>query len=117
MASSTGMHYVVGSGPSGIAAATALLDRGVPVTMLDVGVECEPDRMTIVRRMSHQDPSAWSEADRRAIASPINNVGRFPLKLAYGSAFAYATDELQAMTQRGTSCVMSYAKGGLSNVW
>lgn len=111
------MIYVVGSGPSGIAAAAALLDRGVPVTMLDVGVECEPERMATVRRMSAQKPEAWSAADQDEVRSPIDADRKLPLKLAYGSAFVYATDELRVMAQRGTSCLMSYAKGGLSNVW
>ena len=31
------MLYVVGSGPSGVACATALIQKGLRVTMLDVG--------------------------------------------------------------------------------
>jgi choline dehydrogenase-like flavoprotein len=111
------MHYVIGSGPSGVAAASALLDRNVPVTMLDVGTECEPDRIAVVRRMSAQEPEEWSAADRNAIRSPTTVRGSFPLKLAYGSAFPYALDDLKTLGQRGTNCLMSYAKGGLSNVW
>jgi cation diffusion facilitator CzcD-associated flavoprotein CzcO len=33
--------YVIGSGPSGIYAAMALMTKGIPVTMLDAGLELE----------------------------------------------------------------------------
>ena len=114
-------HYVVGSGPTGVAAATALLDRGIHVTMLDAGVECEPDRLAIVHQLSARDPREWSEEDiRRLRGRPQDLRGkgaRFPRKLAYGSSFAYAIDEIDAMRQVGTNCLLSFAKGGLSNVW
>lgn len=112
------MHYVVGSGPNGVAAASALLDRGVPVTMLDVGVECEPERLAVVRRMGAQRPEQWASADVAFVrGTSKTDDSPFPLKLAYGSAFPYATGECDAIAQSGTRCVMSYAKGGLSNVW
>jgi choline dehydrogenase-like flavoprotein len=113
----TPTYVVVGSGPSGVAAASALLDRGVPVTMLDVGVECEPDRTAVVRAMSLVEPERWSQADRDRIAPPPSGGRLLPLKRAFGSDFPYATGELEATTQDGTSCLMSYARGGLSNVW
>ena len=112
------MHYVIGSGPSGIAAATALLDRGVPVTMLDVGRTVEPDRHAIVERMSAHEPEQWSASDIKAIRSRVDAAdGRLPLKTAYGSTFPYAMDALREMRQAGSNCLQSYAKGGLSNVW
>lgn len=113
-----GMHYVIGSGPTGVAAATALLDRGRSVTMLDVGVECEPERIAAVRRLAASEPEAWSAEDLRIIRSePLAADGALPLKLSYGSPFAYAREALTATRQIGTSCLLSYARGGLSNVW
>jgi choline dehydrogenase-like flavoprotein len=94
------MFYVVGSGPSGIAAAAALLDAGRPVTMLDVGTTCEIDPLAT-----------------RTLDSPEHRWEIGDLKRAYGSTFAYALDEMGDDTQRGTRVVQSFARGGLSNVW
>jgi len=52
--------YVVGSGPSGISAAVALLARGERVTMLDAGIELEPERRQLVAQLAAQDPPQWS---------------------------------------------------------
>jgi len=65
------MHYVIGSGPAGIAAASALLDRGVHVTMLDVGVECEADRMAFVEGMSSREPEEWTRDEQRRHACHV----------------------------------------------
>jgi choline dehydrogenase-like flavoprotein len=112
------MHYVVGSGPTGVAAATALLDRGLPVTMLDVGIECEPDRMAVVQRMAAREPDDWSPDDVRIVrARPRADESEAPPKLCYGSRFAYAEDTVDLLNQIGTRCLVSYARGGLSNVW
>ncbi|MFC1830300.1 FAD-dependent oxidoreductase [Thermodesulfobacteriota bacterium] len=43
------MIYVIGSGPAGISAATALVNNGHEVTMLDVGFDLEPEQESIVR--------------------------------------------------------------------
>ncbi len=114
-------HCVVGSGPTGVAAATALLDHGIHVTMLDAGVECEPERLAVVHELSMRDPREWSAEDIDRLRGRPQDVHgrdtRFPRKLAYGSSFAYATDEIDAMRQEGTNCLLSFAKGGLSNVW
>jgi choline dehydrogenase-like flavoprotein len=112
------MHYVIGSGPSGIAAAAALLDRGVAVTMLDVGRTVETERHAIVERMSAREPEDWSPGDRAAIRSRVDAGDRsLPLKTVYGSTFPYAMDALRSIQQVGTNCLQSFAKGGLSNVW
>jgi choline dehydrogenase-like flavoprotein len=86
------VYCVVGSGPSGVAAAAALLDEGRPVTMLDVGETRDPD-------------------------APVGQWKLGDLKLAYGSTFAYALDEMRGDKQEGTRLVQSFARGGLSNVW
>jgi choline dehydrogenase-like flavoprotein len=111
------MYYVIGSGPAGVAAASALVDRGLRVTMLDVGRECEPDRLELARSMSMRAPEEWTADDVRTLRG--NGAGRdadpFPIKRTFGSAFAYADDP--QLSQINTSCLQSQAKGGLSNVW
>lgn len=88
------MNLVVGSGPSGVAAASALLDAGKPVTMLDIGREYEktPGRL----EGSSVDPAR---------------------KLVFGSSYPYLTDREAGLIQKGTKCLASGGKGGLSAVW
>ncbi|HUO63254.1 MAG TPA: hypothetical protein VMT97_06095 [Terriglobales bacterium] len=113
------MFYVVGSGPTGIASAKALLDRGAEVTVIDVGQQCERHILDDVAQLRATDPSAWDPAVVDRIAGPSLQAGAsFPgLKLAYGSAFPYAFADSDIGSQHGTSCVQSWAQGGLSNVW
>lgn len=88
------MNLVVGSGPSGVAAASALLDAGKPVLMLDIGRVLEP-------------------GPRRA-AEPGEDPAR---KLVFGSSYPYLTDREAGLVQKGTKCLASGGKGGLSAVW
>jgi len=110
------MYYVVGSGPSGVMCAQALLDCGAPVTMLDVGVQCEPERLAAVSALSRLDPQDWEPALLEKIRFPAR-AQEMPLKLCYGSDFPYAKNEMGLLSQHGTKCLQSFAKGGLSNVW
>ncbi len=88
------MNLVVGSGPSGAAAASALLDAGKEVLMLDIGRvrEAHPSR----------DPRAGDDPAR---------------KLVRGSAYPYLSDREAGLVQKGTRCLASGGKGGLSAVW
>lgn len=88
------MNLVVGSGPSGVAAASALLDAGRPVTMLDLGRELE------------KVPGRPEE--------PGDDPAR---KLVFGSSYPYLSDREAGLVQRGTKCLASGGKGGLSAVW
>ncbi len=110
------MYYVVGSGPSGVAAAHALLSRGLPVTMLDIGHECEPERLAVARQLARLEPEAWDPALITQLRGPSPDPQQ-PRKLCYGSGFSYAPGTQLAVEQQGTHCLHSSAKGGLSNVW
>lgn len=113
------MFYVVGSGPTGIACAKALLDHGAEVTVVDVGRQCERHVMDRVARLQSIDPAQWEPALVDGIKGSVVQ-GRASLqspKLVYGSAFPYAFDDSDIGKQDGTSCVQSLAEGGLSNVW
>ena len=54
---------VVGSGPAGMAAALALLERGTSVQMVDVGLRLEDERQQVVRRMAETPPDRWDPED------------------------------------------------------
>lgn len=113
------MIYVIGSGPAGVAAATALLRKGLAVTMLDAGVQMEPELQEVVKRLGSQTPEQWSDTDLRRIKGGVEaSASGIPLKYAYGSAFPYAEiDSFIARDATGVGVLPSLARGGLSNVW
>ena len=89
-ASDPGLCYVVGSGPAGVACAKALLDAGRRVRMLDAGLTLEPDREGLVEKLKRSRPEEWTPADLATYQAGMNpDVGGVPLKLVYGSDFAY----------------------------
>ena len=111
--------YVVGSGPAGVACAKALLDAGRRVQMLDAGITLEPDRVGLVERLKRRQPKEWTPGDLAAYQAGMNpDVGGVPLKLVYGSDFAYReADEQLGVHYDNVGLRPSLAKGGLSNVW
>ncbi|HEX4137642.1 MAG TPA: NAD(P)-binding protein [Bryobacteraceae bacterium] len=111
---------VVGSGPSGVACAWALLRAGHRVKMLDTGLHREPELSERLAQLQTVDSVAWNAAPeaaflRKGIGADTKGI---PLKLAYGSDFPYRS-------LRGGAEVIcedvytrrSLAFGGLSNVW
>jgi hypothetical protein len=111
--------YVVGSGPAGVACAKALLDAGRRVRMLDAGLTLEPGRVGLVDRLKRARPEEWAPADLAAYQAGMNpDVGGVPLKLVYGSDFAYReADKEFGVHYDNVGLRPSLAKGGLSNVW
>ncbi len=113
------MIIVIGSGPTGVAVSRALLAQGLKVTMLDIGLELEPERQQLLSRMSASPASAWRSAEFSPLHRPFRKEPHsLPRKRAYGSDFVYRlpTGGLR-VEQRGTAVPVSAAKGGLSNVW
>lgn len=113
------MIYVIGSGPTGVACAAALVDAGAEVTLLDVGRRLEPERQADVTRLASVEPEAWEPQMVAPLTpSPFRaGGGSSALKLAFGSTFPYAGEEGDLGEQDGTVCVQSFARGGLSTVW
>jgi len=112
------MICVIGSGPAGVACATALLEGGAQVTILDAGLELEPARR---RRLAALQSVAFDSWDRESLSFLREGVevdqGGIPLKLAYGSQFPYRDPLDQPMVANGVQAKPSFARGGLSNVW
>lgn len=113
------MHCVIGSGPAGVACSKALLARGVPVLMLDAGLELEADRAQRVSRMARAEPSAWTNDDIASVKGGMTAGAKgIPLKLLFGSDFPYrGTREQIHWAESGTGLYPSLALGGLSNTW
>ena len=112
------MVYVVGSGPAGVSVAYALLKQGAKVTMVDAGLELEPERARVVDLLSRTIPDKWSDASLSTLRALSVDARAMPRKLSYGSDFPYRDAEggLPVM-QSGVEVLSSCARGGLSNVW
>lgn len=112
-------HCVIGSGPAGVACATALVARGAKVLMLDAGIELEPDRAKVVSELSHQKKPEWQAAQIAAVhGDSAADVKALPNKRLFGSDFLYreSEDKIPWRTSNVGACP-SLGLGGLSNVW
>ena len=112
------MVFVIGSGPAGVACASALLAAGATVKMLDAGLELEADRRRQLAGLGAIDPAAWDGESASFLKDGVEvNRGGIPLKRAYGSDFPYRDPLGLPLVMAGVQGQPSYARGGLSNVW
>lgn len=82
------MDYVIGSGPAGLACASALLARGRAVTMLDAALTLEPSHEALRTAMAAQGPGDWT--DEQHAMRRIKLGGDVPeFKLSHGSDYPY----------------------------
>ena len=107
---------VVGSGPSGISAAKALLEQGVAVTLIDSGQDV-PEKVV---HASKAVAEKWStdptlESIQYVPDSKLHYHNGFPLKTLFGSTYPY--DFNDAVTENGASLIGSAARGGFSSIW
>ena len=110
---------VVGSGPSGVLAAVALLDRGRNVLLLDAGIALDAESAALRDRLGGAEPHSWTPADREQIGRTRRTEHSDSMRL-FGSDFLFRThpesgewhghDEVHALRP-------SFARGGLSNGW
>ncbi len=79
----------------------------------------EAERQRLVEKLKQTGPEGWTPADLAAYQAGMNpDVGGVPLKLVYGSDFAYRdADEHLGTHYDNVGLRPSLAKGGLSNVW
>ncbi|MCE9590112.1 MAG: hypothetical protein K8S99_06275 [Planctomycetes bacterium] len=113
------MIYVIGSGPAGVAASQALLRQGLEVTMLDAGLELEPDHEAAVKAMRSVSPTDWHGAHMRLMTGRNDATHKgIPKKLVYGSDYPYRdVGRFIKTTSNNADMSASLALGGLSNVW
>ena len=109
-------NAVIGSGPAGVAAARALLELGLPVTILDAGRELPVAAAKLQAQLAGSEPEAWDEGTLEALrnAGPEDH-GDVPLKRLFGSEHSYHFDS--RVNADDASILGSFARGGLSNVW
>lgn len=113
------MKLVVGSGPAGVAAALALLDRGEQVTMIDFGRTIEPEAAALAAPIAGRPYEAWpAEARERLARIEGPTIGGFPMKTNFGSDFGWRpAPEFMPMRVKHADLLVSFARGGLSNLW
>jgi len=113
-----GPWIVIGSGPAGAAAASALAGAGRRVLMIDPGLGLEPAREAARRRMASTSPQEWRSEDL-ALTSFSGDDGRGSnYKQLFGSDVAFRDDGVLPLSvSDGVGARPSYALGGLSNVW
>ena len=112
-------HYVIGSGPAGVACAHALRQRGTTVVLLDAGITLENSRSKIVSEMGAQSPKDWTgDQIKKFKAGLTAGTKGIPLKLAYGSDYPYRETEIHLPADyRGVALRPSLGRGGFSAVW
>ena len=112
------MVFVLGSGPAGVACASALLEAGEKVTMLDAGLELEPSRRSQLVNLRSMSSTSWTKETAGFLRDGVETTrDGIPMKLAYGSDFAYRDPTGQPIMSDGAYGKPSFARGGLSNVW
>ena len=112
----TGLDFVVGSGPAGVACAHALAQKDRKVVVLDAGIVLEADRRAVRLKLGATAPSGWPRDD---LAFLRGAAPKHPgAKLAYGSDFVYrAATGATKVVSTGADARASYAVGGFSNIW
>jgi len=79
---------VVGSGPDGVCAASALIQKGGHVTLLDGGLDLEPQIADSLRTLSQQPSEDWDPQLINKFKDPFEVSPKgVPLKYLYGSDF------------------------------
>lgn len=112
---------VIGSGLSGLAAAQALVDRGLRPTILDVAEWLDEKRRAVIEKLKEVPPEFWPEADN-ALLRHNDTIGNddLPKKVHFGSDYIYAdTRSFAPLTalSPGRMPFPTFAKGGFSNIW
>ena len=122
MIGQTGRHYaVIGSGPSGMACASALLAAGANVTLIDSGRDLAPAHQARRATLAELAPAEWSAADRAWLTRDLFQSGnKEPVKRLFGDGFMYEGAEWTlegGKLPKGFAHRPTQALGGLSRVW
>lgn len=111
-------NLVIGTGPSGLAAAMALSRRGASLEVIDVGYELEQSSANLVAQLASVMPNEWTTATTETLFPPVHaSIRGVERRLAFGSIFPYRVPSLLEVSARNCLIDMSHAFGGFANVW
>lgn len=105
---------IVGTGPSALATAEALISRGIVPDILDLGAEAPPASEALRARLAANPPERWSPSDRIAAQAQPKGGPNVPRKGYFGSDYPYADASL-GIASHGP--LPSRAFGGYSTIW
>ncbi|MCX8954041.1 FAD-dependent oxidoreductase, partial [Ruegeria sp. NA] len=107
---------VIGSGPSGVSVAKALLARGRQVLMLDGGRRLEGSAQSRRNRLAATGPESWSADDVKAWQAPQFNTPPGQVR-RFGSDFSMVPGAETLVSPDRIGLRATHATGGLSNLW
>jgi len=107
---------VIGSGPAGVSVSKALLERGMKVTMLDVGRTMEPSLSQEIAELRAKPELSQEDRDRIRGGVQADVTGVEEKKL-FGSSYAARHGRQFPIEMKNAWLYLSFAKGGLSNLW
>ncbi|WP_226689865.1 GMC oxidoreductase [Ruegeria arenilitoris] len=107
---------VIGSGPSGVSVAMALLNRGRQVLMLDPGGRLEAPAQDRRDKLAASDPDTWSVDDQKKWQAPQFDTPPGQVR-RFGSDFAMVPGAKTLVSPDQIGLRASHATGGLSNLW
>lgn len=111
---------VVGSGPAGVSAASALIQKGGRVTLVDGGLDLERQIADSLRNLSQQPPEEWDPRLINKFKDPFEPSAKgVPLKYLYGSDFVYRVPAT-VFPFEGNGVghfTPTLSRAGFSNVW
>lgn len=113
------MIVVIGSGPAGVACASALVEKGLDVTLVDAGIQLEPERKSVVDGLARVSSEDWpADAVETIRGEMAVEMGGVPLKHVYGSDYPYQeVDRLVPFENHNAATRPTLARGGFSTVW
>lgn len=113
-------HFlVVGSGPAGVAAASALLEAGHQVTLVDGGKDVPPELLSKIKNLKSRSLPFSDEDIAFAKENFHEDASGVAQKTFFGSSFAYEANEaLQNFeTENIGHLLPTLAVGGYSRIW
>jgi choline dehydrogenase-like flavoprotein len=113
-------NLIVGSGPSAAGALQALVDRGRPCTVLDIGVKLEPSRRAAADALAALPLGSWSAEEMGlAFGGMTPTLRGVAVKTSFGSRYPYydALAPHALLDASGSALGVSQAMGGFTSVW
>jgi len=109
-------YIVIGSGPSGVSCATALIKKKAKIIMIDTGYKLEKNIKSKVKKLYNLKPS---DLLKKKVVSKDNEYHKgIPLKKIFGSNFIYKIPlPFKYKNNVKIGLKPSFAQGGFSNIW